>query len=258
MTCQEVRESLVAHERGRLEPAARDALEKHLASCPACAGLARAERQLTETLEQQLPVFPASLSLKRRLAERWLTDDQPALRPAVAPPLRRRRPWLAAGAATALAAAAALAIFIGRPERPLLATEAVNDHLRLVDGERPLQVRSTDLHQVKPWFAGHLDLAPAITFTGDADYLLEGGAVSRFLDTRAASILFRRRQHLISLFIVHATDPGWKSTGENPRVIEARGFSVMLWRRADLGYALVSDISNAELAELQRRIASAR
>jgi anti-sigma factor RsiW len=255
ITCEEAQDELRAQERGALAPAAHEAVNRHLASCPACAAVARAEHRLSELLERGLPQFPAPLALKRRLAERWL-PEQPAAQPAPRPRPRRGW-WLAAAGGTVAAAALAVVLRLGGPPGAPLVAEAINDHLRLLDGERPLQVRSSDLHQVKPWFTGHLDLAPAITFTGDSDFLLEGGAVSRFLETRAASIMFRRRQHLISLFIVHAVDPGWRDIREQPQLTEGRGFGVVLWHRGDLGYALVSDVSTRDLLELQRRITSA-
>jgi anti-sigma factor RsiW len=262
MTCTEAQDLLLAHQRGTLPEDLQAEVSTHLTTCLPCAARSRAERQLSEVLEQGLPVFPASMSLKRRLADRWLSEEAAAPPPLASPlPRRPRRTgWVVAGAGLVAAAAVALLLFTRPPAGNPLVAEAINDHLRLLDGERPLQVRSTDLHQIKPWFAGHLDLAPAVTFTGDADFALEGGAVSRFLDTRAASILFKRRQHMISLFIVHATDAGWAKVKERPSTALGRGFNVMLWRGPDpdLGYALVSDVDEHELAELQRRIVNAR
>jgi len=39
------------------------------------------------------------------------------------------------------------------------------------------------------------------------------------------------------------------------RAARVRGFNVLLWRDADLSYALVSDVDAAELAALAARIA---
>src|SRR5437870_5277834 len=60
-----------------------------------------ADRDLTALLEERLPVHPASLSLKRRLAERWLPDEAPA---------PRRYRWLPAVVGAGLAAAALLLV----------------------------------------------------------------------------------------------------------------------------------------------------
>ena len=50
-----------------------------------------------------------------------------------------------------------------------LVTEAVNDHLRVLYAEHPVEIESGGIHQVKPWFSGRLDFAPALNFSGDGD-----------------------------------------------------------------------------------------
>ena len=146
----------------------------------------------------------------------------------------------------------------------LLGTEAVNDHLRMLEGETPLQVLASDLHQVKPWFAGKLDFAPSITFKGDDDYPLLGGQVARFLERRVACFVFGRRLHKISLFVVPKQDlagprespTGFSATPEQS--FASRGFSVVSWEGGELAYLLVSDVNTAELLELGHRIQSSR
>jgi anti-sigma factor RsiW len=257
LTCAQARELLVAADRGRLAPAESAALGAHLAGCRACAAAKQAERALTEALERDLPLHPASLSLKRRLAARWLPAEGAA--PDGRARIRRWRWGLpaAAGATVALAAAVMLVLAGGGPRRELVVAEAVNDHLRLLDGERPLEVRSSDVHQVRPWFAGRVDFAPALTFDGDAEFELEGGAISRFLDRRAASMVFRRRQHRITLLVMPAPERRWAALF-TAGAESARGFTVLLWRRGDLGYALVGDLPASDLMALQTRLTPAR
>jgi len=146
----------------------------------------------------------------------------------------------------------------------LVGTEAVNDHLRMLEGETPLQVLASDLHQVKPWFAGKLDFAPSITFKGDDDYPLLGGEVVRFLERRVACFVFARRLHKISLFVVPKQDlagpreiPAGLSSTPTPS-FTSRGFSVVSWERDEVAYLLVSDLNTAELLDLGHRIQSSR
>jgi anti-sigma factor RsiW len=171
------------------------------------------------------------------------------------------------GVAAALVLAMSLGFSMGKRRgdpMALLGTEAVNDHLRMLEGEAPLQVQASDLHQVKPWFAGKLDFAPPITFKGDDDYPLLGGQVARFLERRVACFVFARRLHKISLFVVPKQDlagprespTGFAATPEQS--FTSRGFSVVSWERGELAYLLVSDLNTAELLELGRRIQATR
>src|SRR5262245_2388554 len=247
MTCAEARDRVLAHARGALAPGEDEFVRGHVASCAACARVDHAERTLSEVLEQRLPQHPASLALKRRLAAEW-----PA-----APRARRsfRRLFLPALAAAAVVLAVSPVLYhrfvVVPAQRNALVAEAVNDHVRVLLSQRPMDTESSDIHQVKPWFGGRLDFAPAVAFGGDAELPLSGGAVGYFLDRKAAVFLYSRRLHAISLFVVRADGLDWPA-----RRLEtsARGFRVIVWRAGELGYALVSDVSAGELRALAAKV----
>ena len=146
--------------------------------------------------------------------------------------------------------------------RGAMVTEAVNDHVRLLQSRRPLEIESDGLHQVIPWFSGRLDFAPAVRFPGDADFPLRGGAVSYFLDRPAATLVYGRRLHSISVFVFRADGLPWPKAGlERQGRLEiygtaARGFNVLLWRDGELGYALVSDVHSRDLLLLATKLAA--
>ncbi len=142
----------------------------------------------------------------------------------------------------------------------VLVQEAVNDHLRLLYAEHPLELANGELSQVKPWFAGRLDFAPVLEFGGDAEFPLSGASVAYFVDRKAAAFLFKQQTHYITLLVFRAAGLPWALRGDTPlgrisasHAVE-RGFSVLLWRDGDLGYALVSDVSTADMARLATKI----
>jgi len=160
---------------------------------------------------------------------------------------------MAAAAAVTLVVAGSTAFFVQRRlEMRHLESEIVNDHLRLLGGA-PLAQVAGGLHEVKPWFGGKLEFAPAVRFAGSDDFPLQGGAVEPFLDRRAAVFVYKRRQHAASLFVVRGDGLAFPTSLRTGIV---RGFSVALWSAGDQGYALVSDLNLPELLELQAEIAS--
>ena len=225
------------------------------------------EQALDEALARHLPRYRPRAAFERRLRER-LTAAEPGRR--VPPPAVRRWPAFATPFASALAAAAmvVLAVRIGSPRAPTgtggaewtLADEAVSDHLRVVASPRPPEIESGGIHQVKPWFTGRVDFAPRVAFAGDADFPLVGGSLGYVRDRKAAVFQFRRRLHAITLLVFPATGLPWPESGVvslgGRAVVEkaSRGFSVLLWRDADLGYALVSDVARADLETLVPKI----
>jgi anti-sigma factor RsiW len=262
MDCEHVRLHLVASQRGRLEPELDSALRAHMAACAPCARAEAVEVALTDLLEQRLPQHPASLALKRRVAAQW-----PSRLPTRVPWWRRWGPSLVPAVAVAVVLLIALPLVYERagllqaPGPTQLVGEAVNDHLRLLASEHPLEVQSGGIHQVKPWFAGRLDFAPVVAFAGDEEFPLQGGAVGYVLDRKAAVFVYKRRLHTISLFVFRADGLPWPTRGQEPmgRVAAytqvVRGFNVVLWRAGELGYALVSDLDATELRQLGMKIA---
>jgi anti-sigma factor RsiW len=265
MDCQDARARLFEDQRGRLAPEIHAELRAHVLDCPACARADSAERALTQVLDRGLPQYPASLALKRRLEAAWPASRRAALQASASPAWWRR--W-GQSLVPALAVAAVLlallplyrALVPPFDARAALVTEAVNDHLRVLASQQPLEVQRGGIHQVKPWFQGRLDFAPVVAFEGDSEFQLEGGAVGYFLDRRAAVFVYRYRLHAITLLVFRADGISWPEqdlaalSTIRASQVASRGFSVVLWRAGGLGYALVSDTEPGILARLAPRI----
>lgn len=259
MDCPEARPHLLDLQRGRLAAALAVEVQAHVAGCADCTRLAEAESALSEALERRLPQHPAPLALKRRLREQWPVPATPRRRQEL-----RRLAW-----ATGLAVAVLLAGLVGwdqavrRPELDVAARlvgEAVNDHLRLLFSQQPLEVRTSGIHQVRPWFTGRLDFAPVVRFGGDEQFPLQGGTVGYFLDRKAAIVVYHHGLHVMSVVIFRRDGLPWPRTGDVPLAgvpahpDSSRGFNVLLWRQGELGYALVSDAEPAALRALAERL----
>ncbi|HLK91462.1 MAG TPA: zf-HC2 domain-containing protein [Polyangia bacterium] len=249
MDCNRARELTLDFLRGTLPAGPAEEMRAHLAGCAACRAHLEAERALGEVLAAKLPRHEAPPALRRRLAADWPGAAR-------ARPVGRVRGFaVAATLAVVLAAAVGgttAVVVEGRAQTRAVATEALNDHLRVLEGAPLAEVRG-GLHEVKPWFGGRLDFAPALAFAGNADFPLQGGAVEPFLDRRAAIFVFKRRLHTATLFVVMADGLAF------PRHLTTRtvrGFNLFLWRAGEQGYVLASDLSLPELGTLQKLIAA--
>jgi anti-sigma factor RsiW len=249
MDCREARTHFLDRRRGTSDEALRGPLDAHLAECEDCRREDAADRELSTLLEARLPRRRAPEALRRSLEARW----DPTAQVRRAPRVARTLLAMAAGAVLALLV---LLAWRGRAPGDAMVAEAVNDHLRVLYSEHPLEVESGGIHQVKPWFEGRLDFAPVVPFAGDDDFPLQGGAVAYFLDRKAATFVFKRRLHVISLFVFRAEGLPWPAAGDTRATPQtSRGFHVLLWRKSDLGYALVSDVDERELETLATKVA---
>jgi anti-sigma factor RsiW len=208
------------------------------------------DEALREVMAAQLERKAAPTQLRDRIAAQL---GGSAKRPAP------RRRWLPIVSALASAAIVLLAVSLRPPAAPSLVDEAINDHLRVVRSTHPVEIESGGIHQVKPWFTGRLDFAPRVPFAGDDEFPLVGGATGWFRDRDAAVFVWKRRLHTITLLVMRADGLPWrggKSIGRfSVEETGARGFNVLLWRDGDLGYALVSDVTAADLEQLAGKLA---
>jgi anti-sigma factor RsiW len=255
----EVRTLMLDARRGRLDPEVARAVAEHLTGCDDCRAIDAVDASLSRALDR-LPAPTMPPSFTHDLARKW-APDAPS-------PAKRVRSIEAKAGAFVLASLVATWLFVSALDArrhpsgvvdPLVA-EAVNDHLRVLYADRPVEIASGGIHQVKPWFAGRLDFAPVMPFAGDDDFPLEGGSVAYVVDRKAAAFLFKRRLHTISVFVFRADGLAFPPTTRAiGRVLVSetttRGFHALLWRERDLAYAAVSDVDPNDLAQLVAKIA---
>jgi len=255
--CQAMRDQLLDAVRGRLAEPQRAAFHAHLETCAECRKIFERERALEGALERR-PRFELPDGLRQKLAAQAANGGSESPKP----PRRRSLGRWAAVALPSLAAAL-LAVVLVRGSGvsgQAIVDEAINDHLRILYAQHPIEVESGGVHQVKPWFAGKLDFAPALQFSGDEEFPLQGGAIALFVDRKAATFVFKHRLHTASLFVFRSQGLNfpWRSDQALGSVSGAsaasRGFNVLLWRDKDLGYALVSDMDDKALARLAKKL----
>jgi anti-sigma factor RsiW len=208
-------------------------VEGHLARCASCTQEKSELTALRETVRERLPRFDPPPGLEDRLFLPAATAERP----------KRRIPWRGA----ALVAAAACATFIAtstlRP-RDAVEEEIVDAHVRSLQAQHLTDVASSDRHTVKPWFQGRLDFAVPTRDFADRGFALAGGRLDVLAGRPAAALVYRRRQHVLNLFVARAS-------GDEPRRdFAVRGYRVSTWTQDGLQYRLVSDVPASESDEL--------
>jgi anti-sigma factor RsiW len=131
-----------------------------------------------------------------------------------------------------------------------MAQDVVAGHVRALMGPNLFEVRSTDQHTVKPWFAGKLDFSPTVIDLAPIGFPLVGGRVDHIGGRAIAALVYQRRQHTINVFVWPAADS--HEAPADARTI--RGFQVRHWTRADMAFWAVSDLNDIELDQFVRAL----
>jgi anti-sigma factor RsiW len=118
----------------------------------------------------------------------------------------------------------------------------VASHVRSLMASQPVDVGSSDQHTVKPWFNGRITDAPRVVDLANEGFPLAGGRIDVIGRIPVATLVYRRRGHLISLSEI---PDGQNGTAAAPRTIA--GYNVLSWTQNGVSYWAVSDVAAPDL-----------
>ena len=237
--------------------------ERHLQECPDCAVAFARQKSLRGSLRAQMPRHKMPSALVQRIRDA-LPDEVPApeseLQTAAAPTAavigfpawpsiatKARLKLLAAGLGGALAAAVATVWFMHVTPEERMTHAVVESHVRALMSGRMYDVASNDPKTIKPWFTGRLDVAPPVKDLSAHGYDLVGARLDYVDNRRAAALVYRHNEHVITLYIF-ATPSAPMSESE---VVVRQGYAVCHWSKHGLTDWVVSDIDPDELVEFE-------
>ena len=231
---------LNAYIDGELDPAHALEFEQRLADDSALADERARIEALRGAMRERLPRETASPALRRRVAA--LARPQP-----FAANWRAGRAAMAASVAVAFAAGSlATFVAIGSGDREPVSEVLVASHMRAMMASQPIDVASSDRHTVKPWFNGKLPQSPRVVDLAAQGFPLVGGRIDVIGLTPAPTLVYRARQHVISLTALPA------SLRASGAIRPIDGYNVVEWTDGPLAYWAVSDLAAPELGNFAK------
>jgi anti-sigma factor (TIGR02949 family) len=247
VSCDALSDKLTGYLDGELAPRDVEEVEVHLRRCVTCGARVERERRLRRAVQTELTPLQAPERLRAELRKAIQSEVTSG-----------RRPWVPAWAA----AAAALVIGLAggwrlasrqgeRSPASTLAMEVVAGHVRSLQERHLTDIESSEHHTVKPWFAGRLDFSPPVPDFATRGYPLAGGRLDYLGTRQVAALVYRRRQHVINLFV-------WPSAGPAAAVRSAseRGYHIVSGTAGGMTYWAVSDLNAAELSQFAQLVAN--
>ncbi len=252
MSCKLTESYVPGYLDGELDLVRKIEMEQHLESCADCAREVESLQALRVTLRRSSLAYSAPAALRGRI--------ESAVRSA-APGENRERSsswfafpmwqWAIAFAVLALCAVAAwriVPVLSGASADQRIAAEVFTSHVRSLQGDHLADVASTDQHTVKPWFNGKLDFSPPVEDLASDGFPLVGGRLDYLEGREVAALIYRRRQHVINVYVW----PGGAGTISARSLAPRQGYNMMEWSRAGFHFWAVSDVNPGDLAEFAR------
>jgi len=233
MTCHEVSATIDAYLDGELSADDEATVSRHVETCGSCRKQLD-ERKALSLLLRRMPYYDAPSQVQAKVSR---VHSSLSTR-------RRVQTWMAAAAVIALAVGS-IQGFRGMRrarETSALADAVIARHVDALAHPPLIQVASSDQHTVKPWFQGKLDFSPPVPDLTSAGFDLLGGRIDQVGGRMAAALVYKRRMHMIHVFIWPARD-GLPSN--DARTI--RGFHERHWTQGDLAVWAVSDVNDEDL-----------
>ena len=245
MTCREAEPLLHARLDHELDMAGSASIDQHLSECQTCAGQYAALRDLHDEIVAADLAYAPAPAFEQKLASQFLREKKPLFsfwsRPFWS------RSWHSAYVMAGAAVGVVILIFSfsmarSARENDAVGVEVLDSHLRALEPSHLVDVPSSDQHTVKPWFQGKTSFSPPVPDLTNDDFILIGGRLEVIHQQPAAAIVYRRRQHVISLYV--SPSPG-ADTGTALR--DMGGYHLLHWMQNNMSYWAVSDVDPTDL-----------
>ena len=133
------------------------------------------------------------------------------------------------------------------------AAAVASGHRRSLLAASPIDIVSSDRHTVKPWLDARIGVSPPAPDLAQDGYALIGGRVEVIADRPVPALVYRHREHLITL--VAEPQQGGGTTA--PDDLSSGGFSLVHWSDGAFSYWAISDMERPELDDFVARFRKA-
>jgi len=249
MACESWQEKLDAYVDGELTQSDAATLVRHLRECTACAAEALDRVQMKRAVSLAGKRYEPSAQLREKI--RHSLGKSP----------RREGSgvWKIVALPVTLVLVLALAVSLyvdhEKTRRQRIYSELTDLHVATLASASPVDVISTDRHTVKPWFEGKIPFSFNLPELQGTDFTLMGGRITYLAQSPGAHLIYRLRQHEISVFIFQDRGNDTATLPSTP--VSTLSFTVESWTKNGLRYFVVGDVGARDIENLSKLLRDA-
>jgi len=239
MTCELWRDQIEAYIDGELAASHDAEVASHLRGCVECNAYAAETIHLKRAVAGAGRRYQPTAEFRQKIADSIGAGDGS----------RWQVPWFSVALAAALVVAIAAGLIVVRSRNADVTREIADIHLNTLSSPNPVDVVSTDMHTVKPWFQGRVPFTFNLPELGGSPFSLTGGRVVYVRGTPCALLLFQYKLHKISMLI--GPESAVK-TGNGKNL--PNGFHLVRFDRSGYAYVTMGDAGVETLSDLSQRM----
>jgi anti-sigma factor RsiW len=249
MACESWNAKLYAYVDGELSSSDAASLAQHLRQCTDCAAEVLERVQMKRAVAVVGKRYQPSAQLREKVRRSLVKSGQ------------RQGSWawkiVALPATLVLVLSLAVSLYVDHEKtlRQRVYSELTDLHVATLASASPVDVISTDRHTVKPWFQGKIPFSFNLPELQGTDFTLVGGRVTYLAQSPGAHLIYRLRQHEISVFIFQ--DRGDETAALASAPVSTLSFTVEGWKKNGLRYFVVGDVGAQDIESLSKLLRDA-
>jgi anti-sigma factor RsiW len=200
-------------------------VEAHLLRCQNCCDLLNAEKRFLSVIKNGCLQEEGPPALKAKIERTLSRKQRPLVRLFSIHPFKMASAAAFAGILLFILTGQLLNVSINRT--PPFVRASVENHLKYINGNLPLEIESHDPQDVTSWFKKRIEFMPHLPELKDDMIVLLGGRLAKFKGEKVALVSYRIEKDPVTMFIIR---------GNPTAYVESKDFTFLHGRRFNFSH----------------------
>jgi anti-sigma factor RsiW len=250
--CTYIEKLLYPYLDGELDVGQNLIVEEHILNCQKCCDLLNEEKRFLHVIKNACRKKEGPPALKAKI-ERMLDKKQ---RPFfhIFPNHPFKMAFAAALAGMFIALFSGNLLDLGSSKTPPFVRALVENHLKIIDKNLPLEIESHDPQVVMAWFKKRIEFMPDLPVLKDDKVVLLGGRLAKFRGENMALISYRLEKSPVTMSIIKGNPTAFVESsdftflhGRRFNFSRQHGFNTIAWTDDGKNFALISSLESQKI-----------
>jgi mycothiol system anti-sigma-R factor len=223
--CAEIEKLLYPYIDGELDVTQNLDVEAHLLRCQKCCDLLNEEKRFLSLVKNGCRQEEGPPALKAKIERMLQKKQRPFVRRLSRHPFKTAFAAALAGIFLFLLIGELLDLSLNRT--PPFVRASLENHLKYINGNLPLEIESHDPQAVMAWFKKRIDFMPHLPDLKDDTIVLLGGRMAKFEGQNVALVSYRIEKSPVTMCVIR---------GNPTAYVESKDFTFLQGRRFNFSH----------------------